>query len=118
MQAVILAGGAGRRVYPLGLRTPKSMFVLVGKPLIQHVIEGLRQAGITDIIIVTGNRGDLIEERFGDGSDLGLRIRYVHQPHPLGRFHHTGSRQQRFQIPFQQNCGMFRQIERFAYHRM
>jgi len=85
MQAVILAGGAGRRVYPLGLRTPKSMFVLVGKPLIQHVIEGLRQAGITDIIIVTGNRGDLIEERFGDGSDLGLRIRYVHQPHPLGQ---------------------------------
>ena len=49
VQAVILAGGAGKRIHPLGINKPKAMFELMGKPLIQFVVENLREAGITDL---------------------------------------------------------------------
>ncbi|MFN8460073.1 MAG: sugar phosphate nucleotidyltransferase [Anaerolineae bacterium] len=54
IQAVILAGGEGKRIHPLGINKPKAMFELLGKPLIRFVVENLREAGITDLIIVTG----------------------------------------------------------------
>ena len=54
IQAVILSGGAGERAFPLSTDSPKPMFELLGKPLLQYVIENLREVGIQDLIIVTG----------------------------------------------------------------
>ena len=85
LQAVILAGGEGKRSHPLGITKPKSMFELMGKPLIQYVIENLRTAGITDLIIVTGPNQEKIHEHFGDGSAFNVKIQYTFQPEPLGQ---------------------------------
>lgn len=85
LQAVVLAGGEGKRIHPLGIQKPKSMFEIMGKPLIQFVIENLREAGIKDLIIVTGPNQEQIHNHFGDGSPLGVRIRYTYQAEPLGQ---------------------------------
>ncbi|MFQ5578012.1 MAG: nucleotidyltransferase family protein, partial [Anaerolineae bacterium] len=85
VQAVILAGGEGKRIHPLGVNKPKAMFPIMGQPLIQFVVDNLRRAGITDLIIVTGPAHDQIRDYFGDGSDRGLTIQYALQPEPLGQ---------------------------------
>jgi UDP-N-acetylglucosamine diphosphorylase/glucosamine-1-phosphate N-acetyltransferase len=85
VQAVILAGGEGKRIHPLGINKPKSMFELMGKPLIQFVVENLREAGITDLIIVTGPNQEQIQDHFGNGADFGVKIQYAFQPEPLGQ---------------------------------
>jgi bifunctional UDP-N-acetylglucosamine pyrophosphorylase/glucosamine-1-phosphate N-acetyltransferase len=84
-QAVILAGGEGKRIHPLGLNKPKAMFELLGKPLIQFVVENLRQAGITDLIIVTPPNQPQISDYFGDGGQFGVKIQYTIQAEPLGQ---------------------------------
>jgi bifunctional UDP-N-acetylglucosamine pyrophosphorylase/glucosamine-1-phosphate N-acetyltransferase len=85
IQAVILAGGEGKRIHPLGINKPKAMFELLGKPLIQFVVENLRQAGITDLIVVTGPNQEQIHTYFGDGSSFGVKIQYTYQAEPLGQ---------------------------------
>ena len=84
LQAVILAGGLGRRVRPLSLNRPKPMFKILGKPLIQHVIETLREAGLKDLIVVVGHLGEQIQNYLGDGSRIGVNIQYTVQEKPLG----------------------------------
>jgi dTDP-glucose pyrophosphorylase len=83
-RAVIMAGGEGRRLRPLTEATPKPLIAVGGKPLIEIMIERLRQAGIGDITIAVHHKSDMIRERLGDGSRLGVRIDYVIEPKPLG----------------------------------
>jgi len=74
MKAMILAAGFGKRLRPLTETTAKPMLPVGGKPLLQHHIEGLAAAGITELVINTsGCRAD--EDYFGDGSDYGVSIR-------------------------------------------
>lgn len=84
MQTVILAGGAGKRVFPLAVNKPKPMFKILGKPLIQYVIETFKEAGLKDFIIVIGHKGEHIKDYFADGSELGVSIEYVIQKEALG----------------------------------
>ena len=84
VQAVILAGGAGERAFPLSADRPKPMFELLGKPLLQYVIENLREVGIEDLIIVTGSNSTAIQDHFGSGERFGARIAYSRQDKPLG----------------------------------
>jgi UDP-N-acetylglucosamine diphosphorylase/glucosamine-1-phosphate N-acetyltransferase len=84
MQAIILAGGAGKRVFPLALYKPKPMFKLLGKPLIQHVIEILKATGLNDFVVVIGHNGEQIKEYFGDGKKFGVNITYTIQKAALG----------------------------------
>src|SRR3990172_6797214 len=84
MQAVILAGGAGKRVFPLAAVKPKPMFKLLGKPLIQHVLELLKENGLEKFVIVIGHGGEQIKEYFGDGKKLGVQIAYTVQKEALG----------------------------------
>ncbi|MFQ5400990.1 MAG: bifunctional sugar-1-phosphate nucleotidylyltransferase/acetyltransferase [Anaerolineae bacterium] len=84
-QAVILAGGEGKRIHPLGINKPKSMFEIMGRPLIQIVVENLKAAGVTDLIIVTGPNQEQIRDHFGDGRQFGVKIQYTFQPEPLGQ---------------------------------
>ncbi|MBN1785064.1 MAG: NTP transferase domain-containing protein, partial [Candidatus Bathyarchaeota archaeon] len=57
MQTILLAGGEGKRVFPLAVNRPKPMFKLVGKPLIHHVIDTLKEAGLKDYVVVVGHQG-------------------------------------------------------------
>jgi UDP-N-acetylglucosamine diphosphorylase / glucose-1-phosphate thymidylyltransferase / UDP-N-acetylgalactosamine diphosphorylase / glucosamine-1-phosphate N-acetyltransferase / galactosamine-1-phosphate N-acetyltransferase len=68
MKAVILAAGKGTRMRELTRDIPKPMLRVQGKPILEHIVEGILAAGVRDIFIVTGYRGEVIESHFGDGS--------------------------------------------------
>jgi NDP-sugar pyrophosphorylase family protein len=84
MQAVILAGGLGTRLWPLTKEIPKPMVHVAGAPYLEHQLRLLAKQSITDIVLLIGYLGSQIEEHFGDGADLGLRISYSREPQPLG----------------------------------
>ena len=68
MKAVILAAGKGTRMRELTNELPKPMLPVEGKPILEHILEGIIAAGIRDVFIVTGFRAETIENYFGDGS--------------------------------------------------
>jgi len=84
LQTIILAGGEGKRVFPLAVNRPKPMFKLLGKPLIHHVIDTLKESGLKDYVIVVGHRGEQIKDYLKDGSKLGVNIEYTSQKESLG----------------------------------
>jgi UDP-N-acetylglucosamine diphosphorylase / glucose-1-phosphate thymidylyltransferase / UDP-N-acetylgalactosamine diphosphorylase / glucosamine-1-phosphate N-acetyltransferase / galactosamine-1-phosphate N-acetyltransferase len=74
MKAVILAAGKGTRMRELTNELPKPMLRVRGKPILQHIVEGIVAAGIRDIFIVTGFQAETIENHFGDGSKWKAQI--------------------------------------------
>jgi mannose-1-phosphate guanylyltransferase len=85
MKAILLAGGKGTRLRPLTLHTPKPIVPIFDRPFLQYQIDLLRQVPEVDEVVLSLNyQPRRIEEVFGDGGDLGLRIRYVVEPSPLG----------------------------------
>jgi HAD superfamily hydrolase (TIGR01484 family) len=82
--AIILAGGLGTRLRPYTETTPKPLLSLKGKPIIQHIMENLRDYGIKNIILSIGYRAETIQRYFGDGSKLGLNLTYSIETEPLG----------------------------------
>jgi dTDP-glucose pyrophosphorylase len=74
MKAVILAAGKGTRMRELTNELPKPMLQMQGKPILEHILEGIIAAGVRDIFIVTGFRAEVIESHFGDGSKWKTRI--------------------------------------------
>ncbi len=84
MQAVILVGGEGTRLRPLTYGTPKPMVPLLGVPFLERTIERLHAAGVDDVILAAGYLPQAIEDRFGDGSRLGVHLAYVVEESPLG----------------------------------
>jgi dTDP-glucose pyrophosphorylase len=79
MKAVILAAGKGTRMRELTNELPKPMLKVQGKPILEHIVEGIVAAGIRQIFIVTGFRAEVIEDHFGDGSKWEARIVYGRQ---------------------------------------
>ncbi len=79
MKAVILAAGRGTRMRDLTQEMPKPMLNVQGKPILQHIIEGLLAAGIREFCIITGFRAEVIESYFGDGQKFGAKIHYARQ---------------------------------------
>ncbi|MCG3227293.1 MAG: NTP transferase domain-containing protein [Candidatus Heimdallarchaeota archaeon] len=79
MKAVILAGGKGTDLFPLTQTRPKPMITLLGKPILQYLIKELKEIGLTDILIVTGYKGEQISDYFKKGSDFGVCIHYSDQ---------------------------------------
>ena len=85
MKAVLLAGGLGTRLRPLTLNTPKPVVPIFDRPFLHHQIELLKQLPEIDEVILSLNyQPEAIERVVGDGSGIGLRIRYVVEPTPLG----------------------------------
>jgi len=84
MQAVILAGGLGTRLWPLTREIPKPMAPVAGAPYLEHQLKFLAREGIGDVVLLTGYLGEQIEEYFGDGQRWSLRIRYSREMTPLG----------------------------------
>src|SRR4029077_4722404 len=79
MKAVILAAGKGTRMKDLTNEVPKPMLKVQGKPILEHIVEGIVAAGIGEIFIVTGFRAEAVESYFGDGSKWRARIVYGRQ---------------------------------------
>ena len=85
MKAILLAGGKGSRLRPLTIHTPKPIVPIFNRPFLQFQIDQLTQVPDIDEVILSLNyQPRRIEEVFGDGKDLGIRIRYVVEPAPLG----------------------------------
>lgn len=80
MRAVILAAGRGKRLLPLTEKSPKPLTSILGKPLLEHTIETLKEAAVEDVIIVTGYLGHTIQGYFGNGAKFHVKIRYAHNP--------------------------------------
>ena len=84
MQALILAGGEGTRLRPLTSTVPKPVVQLVNRPFITYMLEWLRGHGVDDVILSCGFMADGVREVLGDGAELGIRLRYLEEPKPLG----------------------------------
>ncbi|MGE0591360.1 MAG: sugar phosphate nucleotidyltransferase [Vicinamibacterales bacterium] len=85
MKAILLAGGKGTRLRPLTIHTPKPIVPIFNRPFLHYQLDLIRQVPEIDEVILSLNyQPRRIEEIFGDGSDLGIRIRYVVEPMPLG----------------------------------
>ena len=78
-KAVLLAAGRGTRMRDLTNELPKPMIVVRGKPILQHIIEGLRTAGVTQFLLIVGYRAEVVRQTFRDGALFGVSINYATQ---------------------------------------
>ena len=84
MQALLLAGGLGKRLRSVVKDRPKPMALVNGKPFLEYVIKELKNNGIEDIIIAVGYKGSMIEDYFKTGSSFGVNIQYSYEEEQLG----------------------------------
>jgi dTDP-glucose pyrophosphorylase len=78
-KAVLLAAGRGTRMRELTADLPKPMIEVRGKPVLRHIVEGLRGAGVRDFLVIVGYRANVVQKFFGDGSALDVHISYATQ---------------------------------------
>jgi dTDP-glucose pyrophosphorylase len=83
-EVVIMAGGRGARLRPLTDETPKPMLPIGGRPLLEILVERLRQQGFTRLTLAVRYKRDVIERHFGDGTKWGVTIRYVREGEAAG----------------------------------
>ncbi|MCZ6688644.1 MAG: sugar phosphate nucleotidyltransferase [Planctomycetota bacterium] len=100
LQGVILAAGRGTRMHPISPRFPKPILPIGNRPLVTLQAEAMRDVGITELTVVIGHLGHEIVRELGDGSDLGLRIRYAEQQETLGIAHAVGMLEEQIRGPF------------------
>jgi mannose-1-phosphate guanylyltransferase len=84
VQALILVGGEGTRLRPLTVTVPKPVLPLVDRPFLVYMLEWLRRHGVDDVVMSCGFLATSVRNVLGDGSQLGLRLRFVEEPEPLG----------------------------------
>jgi mannose-1-phosphate guanylyltransferase len=84
VQALILVGGEGTRLRPLTVTVPKPVLPLVDRPFLVYMLEWLRRHGVDDVIMSCGFLATSVRNVLGDGSQLGLRLRFVEEPEPRG----------------------------------
>jgi len=84
MQAIILVGGEGTRLRPLTTTVPKPVLPLVDRPFLVYMLEWLRRHGVEDVVMSCGFLATSVRNVLGDGSQLGLRLRFVEEPEPRG----------------------------------
>jgi glucose-1-phosphate thymidylyltransferase len=83
----VLAAGEGQRLRPFTATKPKVMIRVANKPILEYVVNALRNAGILDIVIVVGYKKERIIDYLGDGSSFGVKIKYAFQEQQLGTAH-------------------------------
>ncbi|MEP6624200.1 MAG: sugar phosphate nucleotidyltransferase [Acidimicrobiia bacterium] len=84
MKAVIMAGGEGTRLRPLTSNQPKPMMPIANRPMMEHIVRLLSDHGITEIVVTVAFLANQIRTYFGDGSELGVEMRYATEETPLG----------------------------------
>ena len=82
--AVVMAGGYGRRLRPLTEDVPKPMLPVGDRPLMEHIVTQLRDAGIRQVSITTHYKPEAITQHFGNGERFGVQINYLNEERPLG----------------------------------
>ncbi|MEU5537384.1 glucose-1-phosphate thymidylyltransferase [Streptomyces sp. NPDC020362] len=87
MKALALAGGLGSRLRPLSHSMPKQLIPIANKPVLVHVLENLRDLGVTQVGVVVGDRGQEISAALGERAVPGIEITYIQQDRPLGLAH-------------------------------
>jgi len=84
MKAVVMAGGEGSRLRPLTLGRPKPMVPIATKPVMQHNLDLLKRHGVTEVVVTLQYLASTIQDYFGDGRQLGMKIVYSVEETPLG----------------------------------
>lgn len=84
IQAVVMAGGEGKRLHPLTENTPKPMLEVGDRPLLEIIIDQLKDFGVGRVHLATHHNRDKITNHFGDGKEFGIDIDYVAEDRPLG----------------------------------
>jgi dTDP-glucose pyrophosphorylase/CBS domain-containing protein len=84
LEAVIMAGGQGLRLRPMTETLPKPMLPLGERPLMEHILGQLREAGITRVGVATHYLPEKIKDHFGDGAGFGVELSYLTEERPLG----------------------------------
>ncbi|MBI4572264.1 MAG: mannose-1-phosphate guanyltransferase [candidate division NC10 bacterium] len=100
MNAVIMAGGFGTRLRPLTHNVPKPMIPMANKPMMEHIVELLREHGITDLVTLLHFQPELIESHFGDGAEFGVRMTYVGATEDYGTVGAVKNAEKHLQGPF------------------
>jgi len=97
---VIMAGGMGTRLLPYTETCPKPMLTVSGKPMLEHIIERAKQEGFGHFVLAINYLGHVIEDYFGDGNSLQVRIDYLREQSPLGTAGALGLLSPRPTLPF------------------
>lgn len=84
MKAVILAAGKGTRLHPLTLTRPKHLVPVGGKPIIDHTLTALKNAGIDEVVLVVKYMAEHLKRYLGDGTKYGMKFEYAVQKRLLG----------------------------------
>src|SRR5213083_1681883 len=84
MQAVVMAGGEGSRLRPLTINRPKPMVLIVNKPCLGHIFDLLQRHGINEAFVTLQYLASQIQDSFGDGGAIGMRLKYSVEETPLG----------------------------------
>ena len=82
--AIVMAGGLGSRLRPLTNTTPKPLLDVGGKPILDHILTGLQNSGIEDVVISVNYMGEQIREHVGNGNNHQLSVNYVSEKERLG----------------------------------
>jgi bifunctional UDP-N-acetylglucosamine pyrophosphorylase/glucosamine-1-phosphate N-acetyltransferase len=100
LKALILAAGESTRMRPLTANKPKPLLPVAGKPFLEHTINSLKNSGIKEIVLLIGWRSEKLQEYFGTGKRLGVKIDYAHQTARYGTAHAIGTARKHFTKPF------------------
>jgi len=84
MKALILCGGQGTRLRPITNDTPKPLLKIKNQALLEHIIDLYKKYRINEILLSVGYHKEKIMDYFGNGSDFGVKIKYVEENQPLG----------------------------------
>ena len=97
---VIMAGGMGTRMRPHTDNCPKPLLTIAGKPMLEHIIERAKREGFNHFVLAVHYLSHMIEEHFGSGDKLGVRIDYLRENTPLGTAGALGLLDPRLDTPF------------------
>jgi len=84
MKAIIMAGGEGSRLRPLTCGRPKPMVPVLNRPVMEHIVDLLKEHGFTDIGVTLQYQPEAIRDHFGNGAEYGVNLRYFVEETPLG----------------------------------
>lgn len=76
LPVAILAGGLARRLGTIAASMPKALVEVAGKPFLLHQLELLKRQGFTDVVLLVGHFGEMVQQELGDGSRFGIRLSY------------------------------------------